>query len=98
MGDKSCGNARIFSSIIEELKYLEKTGITLSINGEDIQVYFSLLVSAGDNLGLDKALGFNSVSSTDYCCRFCTMSIEGIHKNSKITQQKLRTTANYGRH
>lgn len=95
---KNCGNHRIFSNLVEQLKELEEKGIELEINGEKIQVYFALLVVAGDNLGLNKMLGFIAAFNADYCCRFCTATISEINKSVKITQKKLRNESQYAQH
>jgi len=62
--DKKCyGNRIIFYNLITELNYLKDTGITITIKNISHQVYFSLGLILGDNLGLHSILGF----SENYC-------------------------------
>lgn len=65
---------QIYSYLVKELMFLEKEGITLVLNSENIQIYFKLTLIIGDNLGLHGILGFVESFSADVCCRFCTVS------------------------
>lgn len=46
--DKIFGNANIFRKVLNELKYLEDTGITVVTEDEIIQVYFAMCLFTGD--------------------------------------------------
>lgn len=48
---KLYGPKVIFSKLIDQLKYLELSGITLNIGGNNIKVHFSVAVFVADNLG-----------------------------------------------
>lgn len=75
------GNAVIFKPLIEELKYLEEIGIEIIYQGKEEQVFFSLVVITGDNLGLHSIFGLTESFSSNYCCRFC--------KTHKLVMQTL---------
>lgn len=62
------GNVKIFGKIIEQLKFLEETGIAIDIDGQKKQIFFSFLYVLGDNLGLNTLLGFTeSFSNRRWC-------------------------------
>lgn len=90
------GNKKVFYKIIQELKYLEIEGIEIQTSsGKKVQVYFTLLLILGDNLGLNSILGCHESFRSNYFCRFCKT-----HKNDtkfQITENEeiLRNTDNY---
>lgn len=65
------GNRKVFSNLIDDLKYLEREGLNVTVNDEVKKVYFPLILILGDNLGLNSMLGFSESFSSDYFCRFC---------------------------
>ncbi|KAF0693247.1 Uncharacterized protein FWK35_00033783, partial [Aphis craccivora] len=54
-----------------ELNYLENTGISVTHNNKVQQIFFSLGLIIGDNLGLHSVLGFTESFVSRYPCRFC---------------------------
>ncbi|XP_033222722.1 uncharacterized protein LOC117176577 [Belonocnema kinseyi] len=70
---KKSGNSAVFSNFIDEFNYLVETGKLVQIKTERIQVYFSLVVLEGDNLGLNKILGNSESFSANHFCRMCKM-------------------------
>lgn len=91
------GNQKIFCKIIEKLKLLEETGISLHIDGVKIQVYFSLLYVLGDNLGLNTLLGFMKSFSPNvfYNCRFCIADRDERQSLCDPEENKLRRNNEY---
>ena len=67
------GNFAIFKPLIEELKFLESTGIELDLPEGKKKIYFKLGLILGDNLGLHSLLGLVECFRANFCCRFCTM-------------------------
>lgn len=72
----SYGNLKVFSKLIDELKFLEQEGITVCTADGDRHVYFVLFLILGDNLGLNSILGFTEGFNSDFYCRLCIA-----HKN-----------------
>lgn len=91
----SYGNLRIFSEIIEQLKDLEESGISIEVEGKKIRVYFVLLSVLGDNLGLNTLLGFVTSFSANYCCRFCLANSADRKVLEKVDEKLLRTDEKY---
>lgn len=67
-------NKKCFRRIIEELKFLAETGVTISVNGVKTQVYFVVAGILGDNLGINSILGFKESFNSTYFCRVCRAS------------------------
>lgn len=90
------GNKNIFYKIIQELKHLETEGITIQISSkENVQVYFTLLLILGDNLGLNSMLGFNESFQSHYFCRFCKTHKDETKYQVKENEENLRNIENY---
>lgn len=92
------GNKKVFSNLIDELKYLEEVGLKIKINNEEKQIYLPLILIMGDNLGLNSLLGFAESFNAHYFCRFCLThrNITKVITNSSGCN--LRTTENYDLH
>ena len=54
---KHCGNAFLFSKLIEKFKFLQEGGIALNLSEGAKRVYFKLALTIGDNLGLNSIFG-----------------------------------------
>ena len=68
---KLFGSAEVFSEMLEDLKNLEKTGIT--VGGETVKM--ALYCIAGDNLGSHSIGGFTeNFSRSVYFCRYCEIT------------------------
>ncbi|XP_034254729.1 uncharacterized protein LOC117653268 [Thrips palmi] len=65
------GNANVFKILVDEINYLQKTGIEIDVDGSPIRVYFALGLVLGDNLALNGVLGFVESFRAYYFCRFC---------------------------
>lgn len=68
---KEFGSKVIFSKLIEELKFLELEGIIIELPERTEHLFFVLTLIIGDNLGLNKILGFTESFSSTFFCRFC---------------------------
>lgn len=68
------GNFETFKNLIAELNFLETDGITININNTEHQVFFSLGLILGDNLGMHSILGFSESFMAKFPCRFCKLS------------------------
>lgn len=91
------GNEKIFRCLIEELKTLEKDGITLETNNGNITILFHVILIVGDNLGIHSVLGLVESFSAHYFCRFCltTKSVSQTQTqlfDSDIRYENLYTT------
>lgn len=81
----------ITSKLLDELKDLESTGITIFENtSEEKTIYLTLLTVIGDNLGVNAIHGFITSFSGNYCCRFCLID-RTLIKNTCYEFAKLRT-------
>lgn len=78
------------------MKYLETEGITVQISSEkNVQVYFTLLLILGDNLGLNSILGFNESFQSNYFCQFCKTHKDETKYRIKENEESLRNITNY---
>lgn len=88
---KKLGNT-IFSPLVDELKYLKNTGITI---GDKKTLYFDIGLFIGDNLGLNSILGYVESFSANYFCRFCKTPKQQTHSQLHEDKSNLRTPQNY---
>lgn len=92
------GNKKVFKDLINDLLFLENEGLTIHIESKPHQIFFTLFLILGDNLGLNSILGFTESFNADYCCRIC-LSPKILTKfetnDSKFIQ---RTPENYTTH
>lgn len=89
------GNKRIFQNLINDLIYLETTGLSVNINDKMEKVYFVLLLVLGDNLGLNSVLGFNESFNSEYFCRICIAPKYVTQTEIDDSKFILRTLENY---
>ena len=63
---------KIFDTVLQDIKVLETTGISLTINNELLTFRGTLAVMLGDNLGSHQIGGFvENFSSSEFFCRYC---------------------------
>jgi len=67
------GNNVIFNPLINELNYLQETGIEIDTPVFKGVLYFDLGLIIGDNLGIHSIIGFTESFSSNYSCRICTI-------------------------
>jgi len=92
---KAFGNFQTF----KELNYLENVEITIQIENTDHQIFFSLGLILGDNLGIHSILLFTKSFVSNFPCRFCklpkelcrvtTLSVQTLCEVCKIMQMML---------
>ena len=71
MDKNSCTINEIFNEVVNELNFLEKEGIKVSVAGKEITIKFKLCVVPGDNLGLHFVHGLYESFSAKYPCLTC---------------------------
>ncbi|XP_043279805.1 uncharacterized protein [Venturia canescens] len=91
-------NGPIFRKAIEELEFLEKHGISIKTEQGSHQIYFSLQLILGDNLGLHSLFGLNESFRSNHFCRFCTIHQKDINTVFNERQCKLRDKSSYVSH
>ena len=91
------GNFAVFRILIEELRFLEKTGIELTLPNRKVQVFFKLGLIIADNLGIHGLLGFVESFQGNFACRFCKM--DKAQRSLATIEDKayLRTKTSYQR-
>eukprot|EP00102_Acyrthosiphon_pisum_P011772 XP_008180637.1 PREDICTED: uncharacterized protein LOC103308656 [Acyrthosiphon pisum] len=92
---KQVGNQNLFKHLISEINFLEESGINVFVNNQQYQIYFSLALIVGDNLGLHSILGFTECFVSNYPCRFCHSSKEECHAQISQNNENLRNIDNY---
>ncbi|XP_008189972.1 uncharacterized protein LOC103311913 [Acyrthosiphon pisum] len=81
--------------LIDELNFLQETGIDLSTPDYKGKLYFELGLILGDNLGLHSITGFTESFSSNFPCRMCTMRKEHMWVQCYEDQSLLRHTEQY---
>ena len=92
---KEYGNKKCFSKTIEDLKALSTDGIKVSIDGEEITLYFECVSILGDNLGLNCICGFAKNFVGNYYCRICRANKEECQKMTLELIRLLKTKKSY---
>lgn len=91
---KEKGTEKVFTHIIRELNQLSSRGLYIDPdkNGKGRIIFFQLGLIIGDNLSLNKILGFVQSFSSNSPCRICQASISEIRtftlENSKLTRNR----------
>lgn len=68
------GNYKTFRPLLEELKFLEREGVTLNLPQKTTTIYFKLGLIVGDNLGIHSIFGLIESFVGNFSCRFCTLN------------------------
>ncbi|KAJ8673771.1 hypothetical protein QAD02_005033 [Eretmocerus hayati] len=89
------GNHACFAPLLEDLKYLSETGITVLMDGKPTQIYFECVLFVGDNLGVNSCCGSIPGFLSDYCCRICRATAEQCRKLVRESSTLLRNATNY---
>lgn len=93
--DKVFGNANIFRNVLNELKYLEDSGIPIVTEDEIIQVYFAMCLFIGNNLGANSILGYVESFSANHYCRTCKEHNKVMQKQTISNPSMRRNIVNY---
>lgn len=67
-------NKTVFQKLIEELNFLQSTGIQVVVNNTIMTVKFQLILILGDNLGLNSIVGFIESFKGLNFCRICRLN------------------------
>lgn len=92
---KFIGNDICLYKIVEKINEIERNGILIETASGSHTVYFVLGLILGDNLGLNKLLGFSQSFSALCFCRFCNANKYETQKMCDEDFNKLRTIENY---
>ncbi|XP_011879293.1 PREDICTED: uncharacterized protein LOC105568321, partial [Vollenhovia emeryi] len=89
------GNMNLFRPVIQELIHLEKNGLIVKTNSGEKQIYFSLCLLLGDNLGIHSICGLAEGFNANYPCRMCKHHRNEILSTTSLAVHKMRTMQNY---
>ncbi|XP_077275930.1 uncharacterized protein LOC143904844 [Temnothorax americanus] len=89
------GNMNLFSPVIKDLIHLEKNGLIVKTSSGEKQIYFSLCLLLGDNLGIHSICGLSEGFNANYPCRMCKHHRNEIAYLTALDTDKLRTMHNY---
>lgn len=92
---KTFGNKIIFKQLIDEINYLQSSGINLTIENQNITVFLSLALIFGVNLGIHSKLGFSESFMANFPCRFCKCSKFDCNYSVTYNNNNLRNEENY---
>ena len=89
------GNFSTFWPVIDELIFLERTGISIETDDGPIQVYFLLSLILGDNLGQNQIMGLTECFTANYFCRVCKVHRNVMRRTFVEDVGALRNRQNY---
>lgn len=81
--------------IIEELNKLSKEGLIICINNQKIRLFIQLVALTGDNLTVNRMLGWTGGFNADGFCRICQVKRSDAAADVCINSDLKRTCANY---
>ena len=85
----------IFDPLIKELNDLYNNGLIVRYNEKDIVIKFAISHITGDNLGLNKILGYTESFISNFCCRICKMDKSTRNVSLVENVDLLRNKENY---
>lgn len=89
------GNKIIFNPLINELNYLQETGIEIDTPEFTGVLYFDLGLIIGDNLGIHSIIGFTESFSSNFSCRICTVKKNDLKSQCYEDGSQLRSIDQY---
>ena len=92
---KRYGFEPILKNLISDLNELHSAGFLFSFKQRTINLKVSVFQFTGDNLGLNKLLGFMESFSSNYCCRICKQNKTERQVSVKDDTTKLRNRDDY---
>lgn len=92
---KKVGNKAAFRRVIEEINFLQRTGIRITIDKIVQTAKFKLVLILGVNLGLNSLFGLVECFNDKYWCRICKISTEESWRATVEDASLLRTRENY---
>lgn len=87
---KTYGLDTVLRPIVEEIRCLERDGITVDTPSFQGVVKFTVVQVVGDNLGLNALLGYTESFSGNYVCRFCRADKEILRSQTVADPALLR--------
>ena len=88
-------NEKVLAPLLEELKFLEESGIFVETSDGSKKVKWALGLVLGDNLGVHQLCGFVECFKANYRCRFCRAYKEQLATMTKVNERLLRNIMNY---
>ena len=88
----------IYNDIINMLNNLSTTGIEIKVEQKNYKLFFKLALIVGDNLGLNRILGFKTHFNSDFFCKFCKATVKETNKLTTQDDSLLRDLNSYERH
>lgn len=89
-------NLEVCSIILNKIfNSISKNGIKIQVNGQERIVYFKIGLHKGDNLALNKTLGFSPSFSANYFCRFCKIHKKTAWRKCDLNGVQFRNEQNY---
>lgn len=92
---KSYGIETCVNPLIDLLIDLEKNGMKITIDNEEITVYFVTCLTMGDNLGIHTLHGFSKSFVANFFCRFCEMSLQDCRNTFEELSELIRVREKY---
>ncbi|KAJ1521808.1 hypothetical protein ONE63_003443 [Megalurothrips usitatus] len=93
---KKFGNRMAFACSINEIKFLEESGVLVNVDGRVLNVYFCCSLIIADNLRYNVILGFVPVFTGNFYCRICKLHRSVMqHQCTAVPVNKLRNIVNY---
>lgn len=94
---KEFGSNSSFYILVQEIKFLEESGIDIVIRDKVYHVHFVLGLILGDNLGLKSVLGFCKSFNCEKFCRLCERKKNDLKRDSQEHKEYLRNSESYNK-
>lgn len=89
----------LLTSIVNDIKFMETTGIDITLpNGMILNIKGTLVASLADNLGANTVLGLVESFSANFYCKNCELSKEECKRTYTEITDKLRSRGKYEKH
>ncbi|XP_055586654.1 uncharacterized protein LOC129739251 [Uranotaenia lowii] len=92
---KRFNNEELLHKLIDVFISLEETGINVSHEGIDKQIYFMISFITGDNLALSEVLDLVESPAANFYCRFCKRNKQQRENDTIEHEEFLRTEKSY---
>lgn len=89
------GNRIIFQKVIDQLNYIQNTGVLVKTKEFEGVIKFSVVCITGDNLGLNGVLGFVESFVANHPCRICNANKDQIKTYCYEDETLLRNPDDY---
>jgi hypothetical protein len=92
---KTYGYAPFLQPLVDDIKFLEQEGLSITTNDFEGTVYAGIAQVTGDNLGMNGILGFVESFVSNHYCRHCNMHRNEMQGSSTACQEQLRSVHEY---